>query len=137
MCGELYVWRVPPTKTTPPWHPPSDYTAYTYIFAVHKRGYSPALLYIYTQYAGTNPVLYDTLYILLYNYSLNYTLTNTWAGNMQTMQTLYITVRPSKTAPDHSISVGLGDLYPHPVNVPTAAQNSQRGGRRIPCVGGV
>lgn len=120
MCGELYVWRVPPIKTTP--HAtPSDYAAYTYIFAVHKRGYSPALLYIYTQYAGTNPVLYDTLYILLYNYALNYTLTNTWAGNMQTMQTLYIAVRPSKTAPNHSISVGLGDLYPHPVNVPTAA----------------
>lgn len=136
MCGELYVWRVPPTKTTP-MAPPSGYAAYTYIFAVHKRGYSTALLHIYTQYAGTNPVLYNTLYILLYNYSLNYTLTNTWAGNMQTMQTLYITVRPSKTAPDHSISVGLGDLYPHPVNVPTAAQNSQRGGRRIPCVGGV
>lgn len=111
----------PPYKNHPPWHPPSDYTAYTYIFAVHKRGYSPALLYIYTQYAGTNPVLYGTLYILLYNYSLNYTLTNTWAGNMQTMQTLYITARPPKTAPNHSISVGLGDLYPHPVNVPTAA----------------
>ena len=117
MCGELYVWRVPPTKTTPPWHPPSGYAAYTYIFAVHKRGYSTALLHIYTQYAGTNPVLFNTLYILF----LNYTLTNTWAGNMQTMQTLYITVRPSKTAPNHSISVGLGDLYPHPVNVPTAA----------------
>lgn len=76
MCGELYVWRVPPIKTTP-MAPPSDYAAYTYIFAVHKRGYSPALLYFYTQYAGINPVLYDTLYILFYNYSLNYTLTNT------------------------------------------------------------
>lgn len=75
MCGELYVWRVPPIKTTP--HAtPFDYAAYTYIFAVHKRGYSTALLYIYTQYAGTNPVLYDILYILLYNYSLNYTLTH-------------------------------------------------------------
>lgn len=116
---------------------PSDYAAYTYIFAVYKRGYSTALLYIYTQYAGTNPVLYNTLYILLYNYSLNYTLTNSWAGNMQTMQTLYITARPSKTAPNHSISVGLGDLYPHPVNVPAAAQNSQSGGRRIPCIGGI
>lgn len=111
----------PPYKNHPPVAPPSDYAAYTYIFAVHKRGYSPALLYIYTQYAGTNPVLFSTLYILFYNYSLNYTLTNTWAGNMQTMQTLYIAVRPSKTAPNHSISVGLGDLYPHPVNVPTAA----------------
>lgn len=100
---------------------PSDYAAYTYIFAVYKRGYSTALLYIYTQYAGTNPVLFNTLYILFYNYSLNYTLTNTWAGNMQTMQTLYITVRPPETASNHSISVGLGDLYPHPVNVPTAA----------------
>lgn len=137
MCGELYVWRVPPTKTTPPWHPPSGYAAYTYIFAVHKRGYSTALLHIYTQYAGTNPVLYDTLYILLYNYSLNYTLTHSWAGNMQTMQTLYIVARPPKTAPNHSISVGLGDLYPHPVNVPAAAQNSQGGGGRIPCIGGV
>lgn len=136
MCGELYVRRVPPTKTTPV-APPSDYAAYTYIFAVHKRGYSPALLYIYTQYAGTNPVLYDTLYILLYNYSLNYTLTNTWAGNIQTMQTLYIAVRPPKTASNHSISIGLGDLYPHPVNVPTAAQNSQSCGRRIPCIGGI
>lgn len=126
-----------PYKNHPPWHPPSDYAAYTYIFAVYKRGYSTALLYIYTQYAGTNPVLYNTLYILLYNYSLNYTLTNTWAGNMQTMQTLYIAVRPSKTAPNHSISVGLGDLYPHPVNVPTAAQNSQSCGRRIPCIGGI
>ena len=88
---------------------------------MHKRGFHLLILYIYTQYAGTNPVLYDTLYILLYNYSLNYTLTNTWAGNMQTMQMLYIVVRPPKTAPNHSISVGLGDLYPHPVNVPTAA----------------
>lgn len=137
MCGELYVWRVPPTKTTPFGHLPSDYAAYTYIFTVHKRGYSPALLHIYTQYASINPVLFNTLYILFYNYSLNYTLTNTWAGNMQTMQTLYITVRPSKTAPNHSISVGLGDLYPHPVNVPTAAQDSQSGGRRIPCIGGI
>lgn len=116
---------------------PSDYAAYTYIFAVHKRGYSPALLYIYTQYAGTNPVLFNTLYILFYNYSLNYTLTNTWAGNIQTMQTLYIAVRPPKTASNHSISIGLGDLYPYPVNVPTAAQNSQSGGRRIPCIGGI
>ena len=56
---------------------PSDYAAYTDIFAVHKRGYSSALLHIYTQYVGTNPVLYNILYILLYNYSLNYTLTNT------------------------------------------------------------
>lgn len=37
------------------------------------------------------------------------------------MQTLYIVARPPETAPNHSISVGLGDLYPHPVNVPTAA----------------
>lgn len=126
----------PPYKNYP--HAtPSDYAAYTYIFAVHKRGYPPALLYIYTQYAGINPVLYNTLYILLYNYSLNYTLTHSWARNMQTMQTLYIVARPPKTAPNHSISVGLGDLYPHPVNVPAAAQNSQRGGRRIPCIGGI
>lgn len=126
----------PPYKNHP--HaPPSDYAAYTYIFAVHKRGYSSALLHIYTQYVGTNPVLYNTLYILLYNYSLNYTLTHSWAGNMQTMQTLYIVARPPKTAPNHSISVGLGDLYPHPVNVPAAAQNSQGGGGRIPCIGGV
>lgn len=137
MRGAICLARPPYKNHPPPWHPPSDYAAYTYIFAVHKRGYPPALLYIYTQYAGINPVLYDTLYILFYNYSLNYTLTNTWAGNMQTMQTLYITVRPSKTAPDHSISIGLGDLYPHPVNVPTAAQNSQSGGRRIPCIGGI
>ena len=76
MCGGLYVWRVPPYKNYP--HAtPSDYAAYTYIFAVYKRGYSTALLYIYTQYAGTNPVLFNTLYILFYNYSLNYTLTNT------------------------------------------------------------
>lgn len=66
----------PPYKNYP--HAtPSDYAAYTYIFAVHKRGFHLLILYIYTQYAGTNPVLYDTLYILLYNYSLNYTLTNT------------------------------------------------------------
>ena len=127
----------PPYKNHPPWHPPSDYAAYTYIFTVHKRGYPAALLYIYTQYAGTNPVLYDTLYILFYNYSLNYTLTYSWAGNMQTMQTLYITARPSETAPNHSISIGLGDLYPHTVNVPTAGQNSQSGGCRVPCVGGI
>lgn len=127
----------PPYKNHPPVAPPSDYAAYTYIFAVHKRGYSPALLYIYTQYAGTNPVLFNTLYILFYNYSLNYTLTNTWAGNIQTMQTLYIAVRPPKTASNHSISIGLGDLYPYPVNVPTAAQNSQSCGRRIPCIGGI
>lgn len=76
MCGELYVWRVPSTKTTPHGTPLRLCSIYIH-FAVHKRGYSPALLYIYTQYAGTNPVLYDTLYILLYNYSLNYTLTNT------------------------------------------------------------
>lgn len=118
----------PPYKNHPPVAPPSDYAAYTYIFAVHKRGYSPALLYIYTQYAGTNPVLFNTLYILFYNYSLNYTLTYSWAGNMQDIQTLYITVRPSKTAPNHSIRIGLGDLYPHSVNVPTAGQNSQSGG---------
>ncbi len=126
-----------PHKNHPPWHPPSDYAAYTYIFAVHKRRYSSALLYIYTQYAGTNPVLYNTLYILLYNYALNYTLTNTWAGNMQTIQTLYIVARPPKTASNHSISISLGDLYPYPVNVPTAAQNSQRGGGGIPRIGGI
>ena len=121
MCGELYVWRVPPTKTTPHATPPPIMQHIHTFLRCINGGYSPALLYIYTQYAGTNPVLYDTLYILLYNYSLNYTLTNTWAGNMQTMQTLYITVRPPETASNHSISVGLGDLYPHPVNVPTAA----------------
>lgn len=136
MRGAICLARSP-YKNHPPMAPPSGYTAYTYIFLVHKRGYSATLLYIYTQYAGTNPVLYSTLYILFYNYSLNYTLTNTWAGNMQTMQTLYIVARPPKTAPNHSISVGLGDLYPHPVNVPTAAQNSQGGGRRIPCIGGI
>ena len=105
---------------------PSDYAAYTYIFAVYKRGYSTALLYIYTQYAGTNPVLYNTLYILLYNYSLNYTLTNTWAGNMQTMQTLYITARPSKTAPNHSTSTRTPSTSPQRLRIARAAAVESR-----------
>lgn len=135
MCGGLYVWRVPPTKTTPMPPPPIMQHIHTFLRCIN--GVIQQHFCIYTQYAGINPVLYDTLYILFYNYSLNYTLTNTWARNMQTMQTLYITARPPKTAPNHSISVGLGDLYPHPVNVPTAAQNSQSGGRRIPRIGGI
>ena len=74
MRGAMCLAR-PPYKNYP-LCPPSEYAAYTYIFTVHKRRYSSALLHIYTQYAGINPVSFNTLYILFYNYSLNYTLTH-------------------------------------------------------------
>ena len=80
MCGELYVWRVPPTKTTPPSAPPfrlcSIFIHRIALCRMYKTVIHPLDLHIHAHYTGINPVIFNTLCILIYNYSLNYTLTN-------------------------------------------------------------
>lgn len=80
MRAELYNAASRCLKTTPSSAPPfrlcSIFIHSIARFGVYKHVIHPCVLHNHTRYAGISPVLFNTLYILPYNYSLNYTLTH-------------------------------------------------------------
>lgn len=140
MCAGLYIQEPIPIKNyplLPPFLLCSIFIRRTALCRMHKTVIHPLDLHIHAHYTGINPVIFNTLCILVYNYSLNYTLANSLTGNIQAMQWLYIVLRTPKSAAHDPISISLRNLHPHSVNVPAAAQNGQSCGRRIPRIGGI